>query len=177
MASQIDVVDINDNTVTEEVKEVKPKKQRAKAKVQPEPVKEEISPLGQEVTTEIEIPPGISEGMQLKIQGEGNEGPFNGVDGDLLVLIEEEKSENLIRDGINIHHELYINISEAILGCKKEIPTINGKVQISIPSGVDNGKRIIEIKLPFRPDLKASPDTKHPIDVIEIVPNIAIIEK
>ena len=57
----------------------------------------------------------------------------------------EEKSENLIRDGINIHHELYINISEAILGCKKEIPTINGKVQISIPSGVDNGK-ILRLK-------------------------------
>ena len=76
-----------------------------------------------EVTTEIEIPPGISEGMQLKIQGEGNEGPFNGVDGDLLVLIEEEKSENLIRDGINIHHELYINISEAILGCNQTLPS------------------------------------------------------
>ena len=40
MTIQIDVVDINDNTVTEEVKEVKPKKPRAKAKVQPEPVKE-----------------------------------------------------------------------------------------------------------------------------------------
>tara|TARA_B100000131_G_C17992571_1_gene563185 strand:- start:61 stop:291 length:231 start_codon:yes stop_codon:yes gene_type:complete len=47
----------------------------------------------------------------------------------------------------------------------------------AIITGVDNGKRIIEIKLPFRPDLKASPDTKHPIDVIEIVPSIAIIEK
>ena len=53
MTTQIDVVDINDNTVTEEVKEVKPKKPRAKAKakVQPEPIKEEFSPPGQEVTT------------------------------------------------------------------------------------------------------------------------------
>ena len=53
MTTQIDVVDINDNTVTEEVKEVKPKKPRAKAQLQPEPVKEEIRPPGQEVTTEI----------------------------------------------------------------------------------------------------------------------------
>ena len=108
-----------------------------------------------EVTTEIEIPAGISEGMQLKIQGEGNEGPFDGIDGDLLVLIEEEKHEQLIRDGINIHYELYINISEAVLGCKKEIPTVNGRVQISIPSGVENGKIL-------RLQSKGIPDINYP---------------
>jgi len=108
-----------------------------------------------EVTTEIEIPPGISEGMQLKIQGEGNAGPFDGIDGDLIVLIEEKKHSELIRDGINIHHELYINISEAILGCKKEIPTINSRVQISIPSGIDNGKIL-------RLQSKGIPDINYP---------------
>ena len=55
MTTQIDVVDINDNTVTEEVKEVKPKKPRAKAKVQPEPVKEE-GPKGQPVVEEVKEP-------------------------------------------------------------------------------------------------------------------------
>ena len=52
-----------------------------------------------EDTTEIEIPAGVSEGMQLKIQGEGNEGPFDGINGDLIVLI-EEKHEELSRDGM-----------------------------------------------------------------------------
>ena len=105
-----------------------------------------------EMTTEIEIPAGVSEGMQLKVQGEGNAGPFDGINGDLLVLIEEEKNEELIRDGINIHYELYISISEAILGCKKEIHTINGKVQISIPSGIDNGK-VLRLKAKGVPDI------------------------
>jgi len=105
-----------------------------------------------EVTTEIEIPPGISEGMQLKMQGEGNAGPFDGINGDLLILIEEKKHKELIRDGINLHYELYINIPEAILGCKKEIPTINGKVQISIHSGIDNGK-VLRLKSKGIPDI------------------------
>ena len=108
-----------------------------------------------EDTTEIEIPAGVSEGMQLKIQGEGNEGPFDGINGDLIVLIEEKKHEELSRDGINIHYELYINISEAILGCKKQIPTINGRVQISIPKGVDNGKIL-------RLQSKGIPDINYP---------------
>ena len=89
---------------------------------------------------------------QLKVQGEGNTGPFDGINGDLLVLIEEKKHEELIRDGINLHYELYISISEAILGCKKEIPTINGKVQISIPSGIDNGK-VLRLKAKGVPDI------------------------
>ncbi len=96
--------------------------------------------IRKETFTEIEIPPGVSEGMQLKIPNEGNEAPFEGVNGDLLVLIEEQKHEELIRDGVNIHYNLYINISEAILGTKKQIPTIEGKVEINIPSGIQNGK-------------------------------------
>ena len=96
--------------------------------------------IQKETLTEIDIPAGVSEGMQLKIPNEGNEAPFGGVNGDLLVVIEEIKHDKLIRDGINIHHDLYINISEAVLGTKKEIPTIEGKVQINIPSGIQNGK-------------------------------------
>ena len=61
-----------------------------------------------------------------------------------MVLIEEEKHEDLIEDGINIHYNLYINISEAVLGTKKQIPTIEGKVEINIPSGIQNGK-ILEL--------------------------------
>ena len=108
--------------------------------------------IKKETLTEIEIPAGVSEGMQLKVQGEGNEGPFGGINGDLLVLIQEEKHEELIRDGINIHYNLYINISEAILGTKKKIQTIEGKVQINIPAGIQNGK-ILRLQSKGIPDI------------------------
>jgi len=108
--------------------------------------------IKKDTLTEIEIPAGVSEGMQLKIPNEGNEAPFEGVNGDLLVLIEEEKHEDLIRDGINIHYDLYINISEAILGTKKQIPTIEGKVEINIPSGIQNGK-ILRLQSKGIPDI------------------------
>lgn len=108
--------------------------------------------IRQETLTEIEIPAGVSEGMQLKIPNEGNEAPFGGINGDLLVLIEEERHQDLIRDGVNIHYDLYINISEAILGTKKQIPTIEGKVEINIPSGIQNGK-ILRLQSKGIPDI------------------------
>ena len=108
--------------------------------------------IKQEVLEEIEIPAGVSEGMQLKIPNGGNEAPFEGVNGDLLILIAEEKDEELIRDGRNIHYNLYINISEAILGTKKQIPTVEGKVEINIPPGIQNGK-ILRLQSKGIPDI------------------------
>lgn len=108
--------------------------------------------IRKEIVSEIEIPAGVSEGMQLKIPNEGNEAPFGGINGDLLVLIEEEKHKELIRDGINIHYDLYINISEAILGTKKQIPTIEGTVEINIPSGIQSGK-ILRLQSKGIPDI------------------------
>ena len=101
--------------------------------------------MQQEELTEINIPAGVSEGMQLKIRNKGNDAPYGGVPGDLLVLIEEEENTELIREGINIHHDLYISVPDAILGCNVEIPTITGKAKINIPSGVQGGK-ILRLK-------------------------------
>lgn len=101
--------------------------------------------ITKEELTEINIPAGVSEGMQLKVRGQGNNAPFDGVPGDLLVLIEEEKHPNLTREGNNIYYELYISMPDAILGSKKEIPTLSRKVTISIPKGIQNGK-ILRLK-------------------------------
>ena len=107
--------------------------------------------IRKESLEEIEIPAAF-EGMQLKIPSAGNEAPFEGVNGDLLVLIEEEKHEDLIRDGINIHYNLYINISEAVLGTKKQIPTIEGKSE-QYSFGIQNGK-ILRLQSKGVPDIK-----------------------
>ncbi|AWH72922.1 MULTISPECIES: molecular chaperone DnaJ [unclassified Dokdonia] len=93
-----------------------------------------------EETVSIKIPAGVVDGMQLKVTGKGNEAPGNGIAGDLLVAIEEKDHEFLQREGDNLHLDLYISISEAVLGTSKEIDTVTGKVRIKIEEGVQSGK-------------------------------------
>ena len=94
-----------------------------------------------EETVSIKIPAGVTEGVQLKVNGKGNSAPGNNaVDGDLIVVIEEAKHETLKREGTNLHYDLYINFSEAILGIDKNIDTVTGKVKIKIEPGTQSGK-------------------------------------
>ena len=99
-----------------------------------------------EETVSINIPEGVTEGVQLKVGGKGNEAPGkNSVPGDLLVLIEEVQHETLKREGSNIHFDLYINFSEAVLGVSKEVEIVTGKVKIKIDAGTQSGK-ILRLK-------------------------------
>ncbi|MEC7265533.1 MAG: DnaJ C-terminal domain-containing protein, partial [Bacteroidota bacterium] len=94
----------------------------------------------EEETVSIKIPPGVEDGMQLKVAGKGNSAPGNGVPGDLLVAIETVEHETLKREGDNLHYDLYISISEAVLGSSKEIDAIGGKVRIKLEAGIQSGK-------------------------------------
>ncbi len=107
----------------------------------------------EEDVVSIKIPAGVSDGMQLNVRGKGNEGPMGGMAGDLVVLIEEIPSKDLVRDGNNLHHELYISISDAILGIQVEIPTVTGKARIKIEPGVQSG-RILRLKGKGLPSLE-----------------------
>ncbi len=93
-----------------------------------------------EETVSIKIPAGVVEGMQLKVSGKGNEAPGNGISGDILVVIEEEPHEKLQREGDNLHYDLYVSFSDAVLGTSKEIDTVTGKVRIKVEAGVQSGK-------------------------------------
>ncbi len=94
----------------------------------------------EERVVSVNIPAGVEDGMQLQVRGEGNEGPMNGVAGDLIVLIEEQQDENLVRDGQNVLYKLTLNFADAALGTSVEVPTIGGKAKIKIPSGTQSGK-------------------------------------
>jgi len=99
-----------------------------------------------EETVSINIPEGVTEGVQLKVGGKGNEAPGkNSIPGDLLVLIEEVPHDTLKREGSNIHYDLYINFSEAVLGTSKEVDTVTGKVKIKVDAGTQSGK-ILRLK-------------------------------
>ncbi|MFS4494501.1 molecular chaperone DnaJ [Maribacter sp. 2308TA10-17] len=93
-----------------------------------------------EETVSINIPAGVEEGMQLKVPNKGNEAPGNGVPGDLLVAIETLDHATLKREGDNLHYDLYISISEAVLGTSKEIDSVGGQVRIKLEAGIQSGK-------------------------------------
>ncbi|MGV3761872.1 DnaJ C-terminal domain-containing protein, partial [Parapedobacter sp.] len=98
-----------------------------------------------EETISINIPAGVSEGMQLSMSGKGNAAPRGGIPGDLIILIEELPHETLKRDGTNVIYDLYVNFVDAALGTSVEIPTIDGKAKIKIESGTQGGK-ILRLK-------------------------------
>ena len=108
----------------------------------------------QEAVMDVEIPAGVEEGMQLSIRGKGNEGPMNGVPGDLLVVIEELNDEFLERDGQNLHYQLYLNFADATLGTNTEVPTVEGKAKIKIAPGTQSGK-ILRLKGKGLPSVNA----------------------
>ncbi len=94
---------------------------------------------GEEII-EIKIPAGVGEGMVLNVSGKGNAPVHGGINGDLHVIIEEESSAELIRDGNDLIHNLNITIPTAILGGTVEIPTVDGRAKIKIPAGTHAGK-------------------------------------
>ena len=94
---------------------------------------------GQEVV-EINIPAGVGEGMALTVTGKGNAARHGGINGDLLVIIEEESNPELIRDGNDLIHNLNITIPTALLGGTVEVPTVDGRAKIKIAPGTHAGK-------------------------------------
>merc|ERR1711965_605328 len=101
--------------------------------------------IKEQETVKITIPPGVEDDMQLKVSGKGNAAPFEGINGDLLVLISVDEHESLARDGQNLHYDHYISFSDAALGGTTQIPTITGKVKIKIEKGIQSGK-ILRLK-------------------------------
>ena len=98
-----------------------------------------------EETVLVKIPAGVEDGMQLKVSGKGNDSAGNGIPGDLIVLINELEHPTLKREGNNLHFDLYISISEAVLGVSKEVETVTGNVRINLEAGIQSGK-ILRLK-------------------------------
>lgn len=109
--------------------------------------------IRKEEVIEIEIPAGVMEGMQLSVTGKGNAGPFDGIPGDLIVVIEEIPHEDLKRDEENLHHEVFVNFVDTVLGSSIEIPTVNGRAKIKIEPGTQSGK-VLRLKGKGLPSLQ-----------------------
>ena len=96
-------------------------------------------------TIKVKIPAGVEAGMQLTLQGEGHAAKNNGINGDLLVVIEEQEHPNLKREGNNLFYTKIISIPEAILGGEVEIPGIDGTYKIKVEPGTQSGA-VVKLK-------------------------------
>jgi molecular chaperone DnaJ len=94
-----------------------------------------------ETVITINIPAGVEEGMQLNMQGNGNEIP-GGIPGDLLIQIEGIEHEQLERHGLDIHYDLHLSFIDAALGTSVEVPLVDGKARIKIDPGTQSGKTL-----------------------------------
>ena len=90
-------------------------------------------------TIKVKIPAGVEAGMQLTIQGEGHAAKNNGINGDLLVVIEEQEHPNLKREGNNLYYTKIISMPDAILGADVEIPCLDGPYKIKVDAGTQSG--------------------------------------
>ena len=90
---------------------------------------------------EVKVPAGVDTGNQLRLAGKGDSGSNGGSNGDLYLEFRVKEHTLFERDENDIYLELPITITEAVLGCKKEIPTLYGNVKLSIDAGANTGDK------------------------------------
>lgn len=89
----------------------------------------------------INIPEGINTGDRQRVSGKGNPGSNGGENGDLYIEFVVDEHDYFIRDNDDIYLEVPLTLTEAIMGCKKEIPTLYGNVKLNISQGTNSGDK------------------------------------
>jgi len=93
-------------------------------------------------TIKVRIPPGVDSGGRLRIPGKGAAGIGDGPAGDLWVTLRVRPHRIFQRDGANLNLEVPIGVVEAIRGAEIEVPTLDGRVKLTIPPGTHSGTRL-----------------------------------
>ena len=93
------------------------------------------------VEIDVKIPAGVDTGNQLRLAGKGDVGSNGGPNGDLYIEFQVKDHPLFVRDDNDIYLELPITITDAVLGCKKDIPTLYGNVKLVIPAGSQSGDK------------------------------------
>ena len=122
-----------------------------------------------EETVSVKIPPGVDEGSKLRIAGKGGQGIDGGPPGDLYIQIRLRPHPPFTRKGDDIYSKLEISISEAVLGAKVRVATVDGTVNMAIPPGAQNGQKF-RLKGRGAPRLKRSGRGDHYVEVRVLIP-------
>ncbi len=90
-------------------------------------------------TVRVRIPAGVENGMQLSLRGEGHSAPRGGINGDLLVVVEELPHAQLKREGENLFYTRVISVTDAMLGCEITVPCLDGPQKLKLEAGTQSG--------------------------------------
>jgi molecular chaperone DnaJ len=93
-------------------------------------------------TVEFRIKPGTRDGQRIRLAGKGNAGLNGGPNGDLFLIVRTGTNPVFTRSGDDIHVTVPVTVPEASLGAKVEVPTIDGRAQLKIPPGTQNGQKL-----------------------------------
>lgn len=98
---------------------------------------------GSGATAEVNIPPGVDSGARLRVPGQGGPAPGKGGNpGDLYLDVVVLPHKNLRRTGTDVELTLPVSVSEAVLGAKVSVPTLEGPVTVTIPPGTSSGAKL-----------------------------------
>ena len=122
-----------------------------------------------EQTVTINIPAGTVGGSVLTIKGKGNAPMYGGVNGDILVVIEEIPHPELVRDGNDVVYNLMLDFPTAVLGGSVEVPTIGGRARLKIAPGTQPGK-ILRLRGKGLPSTDGSGSGDELINIMVYIP-------
>jgi len=126
-------------------------------------------------TFDVRIPPGVDTGSRVRVPSKGNAGIQGGPPGDLYIVTEVETHPVFERKGDNIYVKLPVTVSEAALGAKVEVPTIDGMSTIKIPPGTQSGQKL-RLRGKGSPSLRESSGQLRGDQFVEVqvmVPHVA----
>lgn len=115
------------------------------------------------------IPAGVEDGMVLTLRGQGNAPRAGGVNGDLLIKIQEEKDSELIREGDDLIYNLMLDFPTAALGGSAEVPTVEGRARLKIAPGTQPGK-VLRLRGKGLPQMNSSNHGDLLVNVMVYVP-------
>ena len=122
-------------------------------------------------TITVRIPPGVANGFKMRVPGKGNAGRLGGPSGDLYLIISVRPHEFFRREGNDIVCTVPITVTEAALGTKIEVPSIDGKTLLRIPPGTQTGQKF-RLRGKGAPSLRGEIRGNQIVEVRVIVPKI-----
>ena len=100
-----------------------------------------IKKIQKEKTIKVKIPKGVDAGSKIRIASEGDAGSNGGPNGDLYIFINVKEHDLFERNGVHLYCEMPITFSQAALGAEIEVPTLEGKAILKVPSGTQTGTK------------------------------------
>lgn len=108
-----------------------------------------------EETMPVSVPPGVLEGHYLTLKSAGNAGMRGGAPGHLRIEIIEKPHEHFTREGLDIYHDVFLSVPDAILGTEIEVPTLRGEATLQVDPGIQPGK-LLRMKSRGIPDVSSA---------------------